>query len=814
MSRYITTKEHTGIMIALYPDEESARRMHEISLEAFGDDESSSPEELHLTLKYFGKTSNTTADFHALANVVLSLALSRATAACVVSGVGRFFNTDEQAVYLSIDSEDARNIYQDLCSMLSIQGLEYDSEHGFNPHITIGYASYTPDIYFDQFPITLDKIALCWGDKHIMVPLLGDKQKESIPETVEYISDKDFTSNMINKLWESGVIKSDVEGIWYSPSDRTWFVDIGDWAEKGTSEKILSVLGKDTEVADEYHPPKGSKFTMRLKGITTKPWSSSDVDKHIHGLSDRQKKRWVAVANSALKRCQDSGGSNCEGRAIQMANGIAKKAVWTTEYINNLPDSAFLYIESGGKKVGGKTEPRSKRHFPYKDASGKIDLPHLRNAIARIPQSNALGLNKVALQARARRLLGSSGDKPMAKKEDNIKSSLAVFKQSNGKYRWVLYSSNPYEDSDREFVTMIAQESDINSLEESNDYGPLRWWHVGDPYFEEENNWRTVKAGPGIDLGICDFAAMHGLIRVESGTFFSEDVGMAIANHAGALEGSLGFSHPRKEPDKGGGFLHIKTFERSLTPPGMASNPFTSLMVGTKENIMDAAKLKALKDLGVDIDQVVANAEDIQKKASGKAPYRMKANTSSNGSRSPSDDDEDLDSGSGDIASKLDQLTAQMKALQTAMKEDDTSLEPEEKLEDMMVAELTVGELQDIVTTAIVTKSASPTGLAFKAVLEELQEIKEILTSKSVQSVVDEVARMKAKLERQGARLKATASKVREMDDEQPRLMKRGTRPSESDDTLLDLEDDADISSKGGDSNNPFSWLDDFVQKP
>jgi hypothetical protein len=25
-------------------------------------------------------------------------------------------------------------------------------------------------------------------------------------------------------------------------------------------------------------------------------------------------------------------------------------AVWTTEYINNLPDSAFLYISPGGSK--------------------------------------------------------------------------------------------------------------------------------------------------------------------------------------------------------------------------------------------------------------------------------------------------------------------------------------------------------------------------------------------------------------------------------------------------------------------------------
>lgn len=90
------------------------------------------------------------------------------------------------------------------------------------------------------------------------------------------------------------------------------------------------------------------------------------------------------------------------------------KAVWSTAYVNDLPDSSFLYVESG-EKEDGKTTPRSKRHFPYKDANGKIDLPHLRNAIARIPQSNAPGLTaakKRSLQERARRLLGNQ-DKEM-----------------------------------------------------------------------------------------------------------------------------------------------------------------------------------------------------------------------------------------------------------------------------------------------------------------------------------------------------------------------------------------------------------------
>lgn len=94
------------------------------------------------------------------------------------------------------------------------------------------------------------------------------------------------------------------------------------------------------------------------------------------------------------------------------------KAEWSTAYVNALDDSAFLFIEDGGHKDDdGKTVPRSKRHFPYRDADGKIDAAHLRDAIGRIPQSTAPGLDKAHLQARARTLLervdgGKTVDEP------------------------------------------------------------------------------------------------------------------------------------------------------------------------------------------------------------------------------------------------------------------------------------------------------------------------------------------------------------------------------------------------------------------
>jgi len=92
---------------------------------------------------------------------------------------------------------------------------------------------------------------------------------------------------------------------------------------------------------------------------------------------------------------------------LKMPKELIKGAVWTTKYINDLPDSAFAYIMPGGKKDSeGKTVPRSLRKLPYKDKNGKIDLKHLRNALSRAPQTKGIPAGEVKrIQAKLRKIL-------------------------------------------------------------------------------------------------------------------------------------------------------------------------------------------------------------------------------------------------------------------------------------------------------------------------------------------------------------------------------------------------------------------------
>ena len=72
------------------------------------------------------------------------------------------------------------------------------------------------------------------------------------------------------------------------------------------------------------------------------------------------------------------------------------KAVWTTAYINSLKDDCFAYVEDTGKHDDeGRTIPKTARHLPHhpkgggaSGTGGIIDLPHLRNALARVNKVN------------------------------------------------------------------------------------------------------------------------------------------------------------------------------------------------------------------------------------------------------------------------------------------------------------------------------------------------------------------------------------------------------------------------------------------
>lgn len=222
--------------------------------------------------------------------------------------------------------------------------------------------------------------------------------------------------------------------------------------------------------------------------------------------------------------------------------------------------------------------------YDVSETTPELFIPAIKDSIIKNPQ------RRREIEAR----------RQQKKKAITQKSSLTVFKDSTGRYRWVAFSSNAYRDRDGEIVSTKALEDDVARADTDGDYGPLRWWHI-----------------QGADIGDCDYNAMHGRVLIESGTFRHEWIGERIKEQASDLQLSIGFLHPLNEPDPAGVFHHIRRFERSLVPVGKAANPWTRFFVQEathmlKEKISGLATL-----LGISPDRaealIVSQAEMTEK---------------------------------------------------------------------------------------------------------------------------------------------------------------------------------------------------------
>lgn len=184
-----------------------------------------------------------------------------------------------------------------------------------------------------------------------------------------------------------------------------------------------------------------------------------------------------------------------------------------------------------------------------------------------------LGMDDAEARRVCRVALGGPALEAVAKEAD---APLTVHKQADGRYRWVAFTSSSYKDRDGEIVSQKALEADTARMQTANDYGVLDWWHTP------------------IKLGVCDFSAMHGNIRVESGTFDDDYIGEKFAAASKELAASLTFYHPIDEPDAQGVYHNIKTFRRALLPRGKESNLLTMLYVSKEEKEMLADKIKEM----------------------------------------------------------------------------------------------------------------------------------------------------------------------------------------------------------------------------
>jgi hypothetical protein len=145
-------------------------------------------------------------------------------------------------------------------------------------------------------------------------------------------------------------------------------------------------------------------------------------------------------------------------------------------------------------------------------------------------------------------------------------ATLSVFKAQNGQWRWIIRSGSAFLDRDREIFSRKALMDAVERNRERGYYGPLRWWHCG------EIDTVARKAGPGLDIGDCDFSGVIGRTLVESGTFREERYARAAQEHAAKLKASLGVVYKPLDISADRVYDRLDIVERSLCPADKARN--------------------------------------------------------------------------------------------------------------------------------------------------------------------------------------------------------------------------------------------------
>jgi Putative phage serine protease XkdF len=102
------------------------------------------------------------------------------------------------------------------------------------------------------------------------------------------------------------------------------------------------------------------------------PWTARDADSHKKGLSPKQKRQWAAVANDALKRCQDAGESDCDGRAIRQANSAVDKSVDTDDLVLCLEARIAKTDDAQRRLFGWASIAVKKDGMPMLDLQGDV----------------------------------------------------------------------------------------------------------------------------------------------------------------------------------------------------------------------------------------------------------------------------------------------------------------------------------------------------------------------------------------------------------------------------------------------------------
>ena len=318
--------------------------------------------------------------------------------------------------------------------------------------------------------------------------------------------------------------------------------------------------------------------------------------------------------------------------------------------INDLPDSAFAYIEPGGKKdASGRTVPRSLRHFPVHDKA------HAANALSRAPQSPFGAKAMPKIKAACKKLGVQMADEPASRADEQgpvpfVRSypleDISIRAGGDGRtvdaYAAVFDTPAPIHDADGDYIEVIDRRAFDRILTKIAPTGGRANWRCGVFY----NHGMTLHATPsdrnsvpiGIPLEIR--ADEHGLFtrtRYHKGELADQILEAIREGSLSAYSFSGRFDrsspHPPRggfRPDRAGNLPAVRRTESTLreygpTPfPAYADAAITGVrseqIVEQLERITELLRMGGPLDLPAEEDELVSAAPEERGSAPGDSP--------------------------------------------------------------------------------------------------------------------------------------------------------------------------------------------------
>lgn len=211
---------------------------------------------------------------------------------------------------------------------------------------------------------------------------------------------------------------------WNSDLTRAYFLDHDDsksakWIGRVDNEKYIEETGEvvgDVSIYDINEAVK-LKYGKPKFGVSAKV--DGILNASTNTYTDFVFRNFSHVVEPAVKYAYiNNSQADFDGEFK-----VSEMADWTTAYVNNLPDSAFAVIETDYKE--GKINDKNARHLPVYNDKGEVDIPHLRNALARVNQIKPIGTmeTKEKLISKARSFLEPLANKHLktyiTKKEES-----------------------------------------------------------------------------------------------------------------------------------------------------------------------------------------------------------------------------------------------------------------------------------------------------------------------------------------------------------------------------------------------------------